>query len=288
MDSPPSLQSVLAAVARDPLDPEIHERLGDAWIGRDRLVPAAACYRTAAALGGTGRDLERKLAGSRLSPDVLAGMDHNRHFRMTTLAGFLREVCGGDEFELLDVGGGDGLLAQHLPRAGYRLAEPGTNGLRGEALPFPPASVDVVCACHVLEHVPPASRFDFLDALRERARSHLVLLNPFRIPGSRYEERLRTVIDLTGAGWAREHLACGLPETTVIDEYAAARGLRFTMRPNGAMPASFLGTLMSHYAHLAGRAGDLERISRYLNALDPDRMTHPELPAAMLVHFPLD
>ncbi|PJA74521.1 hypothetical protein CO151_09505 [bacterium CG_4_9_14_3_um_filter_65_15] len=277
----------MTAVAGAPLAPENHERLGDAWFEGGRHVPAAACYRTAAALGGAGSELERKLAGTRMTGDTLAAMDHNRHYRMTTLAAFLRGICSSEDFELLDVGGGDGLLAQHLPRASYRLAEPATNGLRGEALPFSPESVDVVCACHVLEHVQPEDRFGFLDALRERARRHLVLLNPFRIPGGRYEERLRAVIDLTNAGWAREHLACGLPETTVIEEYAAARGLTFTISPNGAMPTAFLGTLVSHYAHLAGRAADLDRINGYLNAVDPDLMTHPGLPAAMLVHFPL-
>lgn len=277
----------MTAIAGAPLAPKNHERLGDAWFDDGRIVPAAACYRTAAALGGAGPPLERKLAATRMTDDTLAAMDHNRHYRMATLATFLRGVCGCRDFELLDVGGGDGLLAQHLPKAGYRLAEPATNGLRGEALPFSPGSVDVVCACHVLEHVPPGDRFDFLDALRARARHHLVLLNPFRVSGGRYEERLQTVIDLTDAGWAREHLACGLPETTVIEEYATARGLDFTISPNGAMPTTFLGNLVSHYARLAGRAADLDRINGYLNAVDPDLMTHPELPAAMLVHFPL-
>ena len=147
--------------------------------------------------------------------------------------------------------------------------------------------MDVVCACHVLEHVPPAARFDFLDALRLRARKHLVLLNPFRVEGSRYEERLNTVIDITDAGWAKEHLACGLPELSVVEEYAAARGLGVNVEPNGAMPTAFLANFVTHYAQLAGRTDDLPRIHRYLNSLDPAAMTNPSLPPAMLIHFPL-
>ncbi len=286
------LEAALAAVPSAPLAPRTHERLGDAWSGLQRSQPAAACYRTAMALGGESPLLVRKLAravelcaGASSAP--LADRDHNRCYRMASLATFLTGICGREDFQLLDVGGGDGLLSLYLPHAGYRLAEPDINGLRGEALPFPSGSVDVVCACHVLEHVPPEARFDFLDALRDRAREHLVLLNPFHVPGSGYRERLQTVVDLTGAGWAREHLACGLPETGLIREYAESRGLTFTMEPNGAMPTAFLANLVSHYARKAGCEGDLARINRYLNSLDPAAMTNPRLPAAMLVHFPL-
>ncbi len=326
---PPSadtpLKAALAAVPAAPLEPKTHERLGDAWVGLQRPLPAVACYRTAMALGGEeppllvlklalaelaagcpqqAEDRLRAVMGrtdgvlreqmaqaaescAAASPVPLGDRDHNRRYRMESLAMFLTGTCGREDFQLLDVGGGDGLLSLHLPHAGYRLAEPDINGLRGEALPFPPRSVDVVCACHVLEHVPPEARFDFLDALRDRAREHLVLLNPFHVPGSGYRERLQTVIDLTGADWAREHLACGLPETALISEYAAARGLTFTMEPNGAIPTAFLANLVSHYARKAGCAAELARINRYLNSLDPQALTNPRLPAAMLVHFPL-
>ncbi|MBE0565078.1 MAG: hypothetical protein IH621_03910, partial [Krumholzibacteria bacterium] len=38
------------------------------------------------------------------------------------------------------------------------------------ALPVPPASADVVCACHVLEHIPAAGRDAFLDKLVAAAK----------------------------------------------------------------------------------------------------------------------
>lgn len=323
-DNIPALQQAQGRVATAPLDPAVHEELGDVWLDAGRPICAAACYRTAASLGEVSPELVLKLALaeaeagrpaaalSRLralreqAPDVLAeeaaavearcrdtaeiplaAMDHNRHFRMATLAAFLKDLMGTGDFSLLDVGGGDGLLALHLPEAVYRLVEPGTNGLSGLSLPFPERSADVVCACHVFEHIPPAERFGFLDNLRAQARRHLVLLNPFRTPGDRREELLQLVLDLTGAAWAREHLECGLPDLSEVQEYAAARGLPCRIEPNGDLLTAFLGTLVGHYARRAGDRDDLGRINAYLNALDADLVTHPRLPAAMLVHFPL-
>lgn len=320
-----SLSDAIAAVAAAPLDPRAHETAGDAWQAAGRPIPAAACYRTAESLGpsdpvrtlklataelraGRPEAAERRLAAlpdqapsglaerlakardlAATAPEVpLSDHDHNRHFRMATLATFLRSLDLPETLDLLDVGGGDGLLALHLPQARYRLAEPGTNGLRGEALPFPARSVDAVVACHVLEHVPAAARFAFLDSLRAVSRGHLVLLNPFAVPESRYEERLQLILDLTGAAWAREHLECGLPELELVREYAAARGLTLHVEPNGATPTSFLGTLVGHYAHLAGKAGELARIQRYLNSLAPEALTSERLPNSYLVHFQWD
>lgn len=319
---PRSLSDAIAVTTANPLDIAAHEALGDVWRKSSQPIAAGACYRTTMALGGAQPQVMLKLAISELeagrpieasrrlgslvgnidgelgtqinkahdlcssvSEIPLTDFDHNRHYRMVALATYLTKIAGRADFELLDVGGGDGLLALHLPDVGYRLAEPGTNGLRGEQLPFPDQSVDVVCACHVLEHVPPEARFDFLDALKARAREHLVLLNPFRVEGSHYDERLRTVIDITGAEWAKEHLECGLPELSLVEEYAASRGLTLHVEPNGATPTAFLANFVNHYAHLAGRSEELPRIHRYLNSLDSESLTNPQLPAASLVHF---
>ncbi len=322
MPTPQTMQDVLDRAAAAPLDPATHARLGDLWLDRKQPVRAAACYRTAAALGEVPPEMVMMLALAELEagrPALAADRlrtlkeqapgfmdaqvselenrcrtaaappvedtDHNRHFRMSTLAAFLRRITGSETFELLDVGGGDGLLGMYLPGTSYLLAEPATNGIRGEDLPFAERCADVVCACHVLEHVPAPDRFGFLDSLRARARGHLVLLNPFAVPGSRAETGMRLVLDVTGAEWAREHLECGLPEVAVVEEYARARGLEYAIAPNGDLPVAFLCSLVNHYARRAGRAEDLPRINRYLNAVEPDLMTNPRQPTAMLVHF---
>lgn len=319
------LDAARQAVAAAPLDPDAHEALGDVWRESGHPIAAAACYRTADCLGEPGVLRLFKLALAEIQagrtstartrlaalpadlpeevrtqiakaldlcdsmPETpLTDHDHNRHLRMATLANALRDLGLPETLDLLDVGGGDGLLALHLPTARYRLAEPATNGLRGEALPFPDRSVDAVVACHVLEHVPAEARFAFLDSLRRISRGHLLLLNPFAVAASRYEERLRLVLDLTGAVWAKEHLECGLPELDVVREYAEARGLRLRVEPNGATPASFLGTLVTHYATLAGRQAELPRVHRYLNGLDRALLTNEGLPTAYLVQFQWD
>ena len=62
-------------------------------------------------------------------------MNHNRYFRFETLSRKVQELAGGETVSVLDVGGGDGELAQFLPQVGYFLAEPGVNGISGESLP---------------------------------------------------------------------------------------------------------------------------------------------------------
>ena len=317
-----SLETALRTVIANPLSSDAHESLGDAWREAGRPIAAAACYRTADSLGDptvlrlfklalaeiqAGRTAPARARLSALPdglPEAVADQvtkalelcetipetpleagDHNRHLRMATLAAFLRGQGLPETMDLLDVGGGDGLLCHHLPAARYRLAEPGTNGLRGESLQFPEQSVDVVVACHVLEHVPADARFIFLDSLRHISRGHLVLLNPFAVPAGRYEERLQVILELTGAEWAKEHMECGLPELSVVKKYADTRGLKLHVEPQGSTASSFLSTMVTHYAQLAGRETELTRIHRYLNSLDPALLTNTALPTSYLVHF---
>ena len=109
---------------------------------------------------------------------------------------------------MLDVGGGEGLLAQFLDEAKfeYCLAEPTVNGISGIALPFAPKSFDIVVSCHVLEHIPIDDRVVFLDNLVNQARKAVVFLNPFEVPKTHVTERLKLLISITGADWAKEHL----------------------------------------------------------------------------------
>jgi hypothetical protein len=184
---------------------------------------------------------------------------------------------------VLDIGGGDGMLALFLPRASYALAEPGTNGLDAQALPFAARSFDVVLACHVLEHIPADARPGFLATLCRTARRQVVLLNPFRPAGSGPDAWLELVLAVTGAGWAREHLACGFPALTEVTDFAAAHGLPCRAEPNGMRTVSTLHVLLSHYAGLARRSSDLPRINELLNAIAPELLHSEALATAWLV-----
>ncbi len=313
--------SALAAVQAAPLDPTAHEQLGDAWRAAGAPWPAQACYRGALFLGASGPGVPLKLALTLLqlgrtddarrlleplevpagpladdrrallelasaTPAVpLADLDHNRHHRLRTLAREIRTVAGSSPCTVVDIGGGDGALAAFLPDDAYLLVEPDTNGLTGLDLPLTPGSVDVVCACHVLEHIAPAQRDGFLDQLVATSRRHVLLLNPFAAPGGRHEQRLQLAVDLTGAPWAREHLACGLPDLDEVRAYARRRGLAAALRPHGAVGTSFTVTMMHHFANLAGRRDQAARINAYLNGLDEELLVSPALPAAWLVHL---
>ncbi len=315
--------AALTAVQASPLDPSAHGDLGDAWRAAGAHWAAQACYRSALFLGAEGPGPRLGLAVSLLSigrgadacrvlepladltgplaedrrtllalaaaaPSVpLEQLDHNRYLRLRTLAREIRRLAGPDPCSVLDIGGGDGALAAFLPDDAYLLVEPATNGLSGLDLPLPAGSVDVVCACHVLEHIPPDGRDAFLDQMVATAGGHVLLLNPFAAPGGHHRERLQLAVDLTGAGWAREHLECGLPELSDLRDYARRRQLTLELRPHGAVGTSFTMTMLHHFANLAGRPREAARINAYLNGLEDDLLTSPALPAAWLAHFDL-
>ena len=315
--------TALAALQASPLDPNAHGDLGDAWRDAGAHWAAQACYRSALFLGARGpgprlglavsllrigrgadacrvleplTDLSGPLADDRRTLLALAAaapavplerLDHNRYLRLRTLAREIRRLAGPAPCSVLDIGGGDGALAAFLPDDAYLLVEPATNGLSGLDLPLPAGSVDVVCACHVLEHIPPGRRDAFLDQLVATARGHVLLLNPFAAPGVDHALRLQLAVDLTGAGWAREHLECGLPELDSLRDYARRRQLALDLRPHGAVGTSFTVTMMHHFAGLAGRTPEAARINAYLNGLEDDQLTSPALPAAWLAHIDL-
>ncbi len=176
------------------------------------------------------------------------------------------------------------MLALFLPDADYALAEPGTNGIAAQALPFGPRSFDVVLACHVLEHIPAESRVAFLETLCRTARRQVVLLNPFRPKSDAGGDVwLELVLAVTGASWAREHLACGFPRSRRCWRSRPRAGLPCRAEPNGTRTVSTLHVLLSHYASLAKRSADLPRINELLNAIAPEVLHNEALPTAWLV-----
>lgn len=306
-----------------PLQANDHTRLGDWYAEAGRLTEAQAQYRTALSLGaekpglllrlaqaclGLGRPelamqwcarlasdspqfmpaerTQLESAAALAQPVSLQTLDHNRYARMRTLATTLSEH--GEGVSVLDIGGGDGLLALFLPDVNYVLAEPETNGISAQGLPFEPASFDVVLSCHVLEHIPAPDRDDFLATLCRLARREVILLNPFRpknTAATKGDDWLELVWNLTHAPWAKEHLDCGFPAVADVERFAATHGYGFRSEPNGTCAISNLHVLLSHYAHLARREADLNTINRLLNGLDPDSLDSVTTPTAWLVRL---
>lgn len=313
--------AAIRLVSSNPSDPETHKILADAYARAGHAVPAIACLRTALALGDASatsverlRSLYAALAGvrpaeARSTPDhsrvsgenpawagtgvepavqcgiesYLARLDHNRHYRFRTLAEEARSLVGSSGASLLDVGGGDGALCLFVPEFAYALAEPATNGISGISLPFADDSFDVVCACHVLEHVPPPDRHAFLDELCSKARKALILLNPFEVEGSRTDAQMTLLAEITRADWVFEHMECGLPKLEDLHEYAALRDLQIEQKANGSMLTTTAHVLASHYAYGAGRAAEFASVNEYFNEFETGVMTSEALPTAYLV-----
>jgi SAM-dependent methyltransferase len=291
MDRPDPSQhpeATVAAIPFVPADAAAHARLGDWYAAAQRPVEAQAQYRTALALGLEKSDIPHQLADitAKLAATSLARLDHNRYARMRTLAAVVGEY--GPGARVLDLGGGDGMLALFLPEAHYVLAEPGTNGLSAQGLPFAAGGFDLVLCCHVLEHIPAQDRDAFLARLCELAGRELVLLNPFRpdeADPAGSDPWLEMVWQITAAPWAAEHLACGFPALGEVQRFAEDRGFACRCTPNGTRAISTLHVLLSHYAHLAGRSADLGSVNLLLNGLEPASLDSPLLPTAWLVRI---
>jgi SAM-dependent methyltransferase len=290
--APERIASIQSALASDPLSARLHRDLAAQFATEGSLVGALRAYaelRTAAALGDRSESLqslleERRASFGRSVPAVET-LGHNPSFRHRALAEAIVRVTGSAACRVLDVGGGDGGLSCFLPAAEYVLAEPTINGIDGERLPFAERSFDVVCACHVLEHVPAPKRALFLDNLARVSRRHVLLLNPFVVRDSMYPERLELILEITGAAWAKEHLECGLPELAEVEAYAHARGFELAVEPNGNLGTSLAFVFLDFMAKAAGRTAELAKINALFNELDVERMTSDRLPVAYLVHL---
>jgi hypothetical protein len=318
------LDAYKGLVCRQPQDPVPHFQLANVYAGLNMWLFAIAEYRTGLALGGSSdqnallsladaytaigqgelaasvcegvlaksgdvdlsQEIEKSLFMAKtVDPQPLDNFSHNGYYRLKTLADHLLGMFPDSDFSVLDVGGGDGSLCLFVPGARYVLAEPAVNGISGTTLPFKDRSFDVVVACHVLEHIPPAERRRFLDELCRKAGKYVILLNPFVVPGSSVTERLELLIELTGAAWAKEHLDCTLPELDDVKQFAAERGLGYRAWPNGSLTTSLAMVFLDYYAKLAGRALELKRIHRFYNTRYCDHLSGAEFPTAYLVEL---
>jgi SAM-dependent methyltransferase len=310
-------------IREHPLDPLLHLDLANIYALQNQWIPAIAEYRTGIALGGPKQSILLSLADSYMAigygegavniyedilaetedsslpeeiikllskakaviPKPLSNLNHNSFYRLKTLADHLLNLFPSPEFSILDVGGGSGQLALFLPKANYVLAEPSINGISGTVLPFKEKSFDVIVACHVLEHIPVNDREKFLENICLTSRKYVIILNPFQEPGGFEEERLKLIIELTNAQWAKEHLACTFPNLFEIEQFAVRHKYKYKMLPNGSLPTSLAMVFVQHYATLAGRRKELEKINNLYNRSFCEQLTNPQFPTARLIEF---
>ena len=246
------------AIRLDPLNSECHLALAERHLGKGgNPYIAFSQLQTARFLGNDMLERDYQKWVARIAIPRKDQLPHNSFFRFTTLAEHIAKIADGRPINVLDVGGGYGQLATFLPdNIRYCLAEPSTNGISGEHLPFADESFDVVTSCHVLEHIPRDDRTIFLDSLVRNAREAVVLLNPFQIDGSDHQGRQQLVYDITHAAWAKEHIDCIMPRPNSIRDYAQQRGFRYEIEPNGSAVLSLALVFLDYFADRAGQRRD--------------------------------
>lgn len=309
-------------IKSEPLNAEYHVKLAGFLEKANNVYAAIAEYRTALALAyhdseiqlalakayymaGCGalavRECEELLRGSsvklkedasnllvkagQLKQSSLLNLSHNRYYRLKSIADHIRSLYPDNMLSFVDVGGGDGALCLFLPTSKYVLAEPTVNGISGTDLPFAEGFFDVVVSVHTLEHVPDLERDRFLDRLVSTAKRHVLLLNPFLLNGVDEKRRLELILELTSADWAREHLDCALPSLEEVKRYAVKRGLGIKVWPNGNLYTTLALVFLEHYAAVAGKWQDLEKVNVFFNELPLDILTSPSTPTSFIIEL---
>lgn len=276
-------KSYTTQLAQDPLNADLHFQFGIYCSQLGNYTLAYAELKTAAFLGMNSEEIMRHLNNITQSISKTEDMNHNQYFRFDTLASVIRPLVNQSNISVLDVGGGQGRLAQFIPGASYCLAEPTVNGISGTDLPFKNKSFDYVVACHVLEHIPPDDRELFLDQLLSKAKFGLILLNPFYQEKINVDERLKLFIEITQADWAKEHLECSLPKLEMIQDYAQKRGLTYDIKPNGTLTTTMALEFMNYFASKAGCLEELRKLNRFFNVQLSDIMDSKVYPNAFLI-----
>lgn len=277
----------LYGISNDPLNARLHSQYALDVSKKGNTFLAYAEHKTAEYLGEDQRQIDKHKVPFRIDVPELKYMNHNQYFRFKSLADEIISRASKASISILDVGGGQGQLATFLPdNFTYCLAEPEVNGISGTSLPFPDNSFDYVVSCHVLEHIPENERSVFLDQLLSKSRQGVILLNPFHVEGSNVRDRLKLVIEITGAQWAKEHLNCSLPTVNEIQAYATERELQFCAKPNGTLTTSMAFVFMDYfYGDTKGHSDDWKKINAFFNQKFADILDSDNHPTAYLIYL---
>ena len=271
---------------QNPLDANVHFDYAKNASKNKKSYLAFAELKTAEYLGLENESVDDLLAEFMGYLPNLSAMNHNQYYRYHSLASEIMERAGVKKKKsVLDVGGGQGMLASFIPNAFYCLAEPLVNGISGTNLPFEDASFDYVVSCHVYEHIPQHERKLFLDQMIKKARLGVFLLNPFEVKGVYSDESLELILENIGSSWAREHLECSLPQIEQIKEYALKNDLNITIKSNGSHVASTAFVFLDYFAHRSGNWPVWQEINKFFNEKYNNIMSSEEYPAAYLIYL---
>jgi SAM-dependent methyltransferase len=317
------LKTCKKKVSEEPHNPIPHFQLANVYSREKQWLHSIAEYRTCMALGKSNSNITLSLARSyleigqihravslcnnilkqansgnidRKAKDILSmaklrkfqpltNINHNQYYRLKTLADHLLSLFPNGNFSVLDVGGGNGELSLFIPNADYVIADPNINGISGIDLPFSDNTFDVVVACHVLEHIHFNDRQKFLYQLCCKAKLKVLLLNPFFNPLSNEKERLKIIVELTDASWAKEHLVCEFPKINEVEKFAIDHGFGFKVWPNGSLITTLAMVFVDHFAKMSGCTSELTTIHQFYNTRLMAHLSNAKLPTAYLVEI---
>ena len=281
-------ESLVREIAEDPLNARLHFQLACDALKMGKHFLAYAELKTAEVLGAEQEQIEKHATAFRRALPNLKIINHNQYFRFTTLATEIIAMANKSTVSILDVGGGQGELAAFLPDDfKYCLVEPSVNGISGTNLPFPNHSFDYVVSCHVLEHILLEERRLFLDQLLSQSKRGVILLNPFHVAGTHVDERLKLVVEITNAQWAKEHLERTLPHIDDIKDYATDRGLQFCAMPNGTLTTTLAFVFLDYFAAKFDFREDWEKITAFFNEKLTGVLNSSDYPTAYLMYLGL-
>lgn len=288
LEEPNRFDSVayVETLAKDPLNADLHLQFAMETSKMENPYLAYAELKTAEYLGADREKVSQTLGSFRQALPNPKSMNHNQYYRFVSLSSEItKRECNAD-LSILDVGGGQGQLASFLPAsASYCLVEPTVNGISGTSLPFPDHSFDYVVSCHVLEHIPVEDRMLFLDQLLSKSKRGVILLNPFHVEGTYVDERLKLFIEITGAEWAKEHLACSLPKVQDIRAYANENGLQCCVTPNGTLTTSMAFVFIDYFASKSELWKDWKKVNTFFNEKYTAIMDSEKYPTSYLIYL---
>ncbi len=264
-DAQPTPRPPVRAVAKtDNLNAEAYLAAGTKEQLAKKNVLAHTLFRCAQTLGAEVDPAA--LQATRLKePQLLGrGVVFQRNQRVVDL---IEEHFGTLALDVVDIGGGTGLLSHMMPEARYMLSEPSVNSLFSHDLVAAGHQFDIAIAVHVFEHIPADDRAEFFESLLALGRRGVVLGVP--VDTGRAVERQKFLLDVYGPlGWIVEHLECGTPGEDLYRDYAKRYDLDLTVHRCGNSHLSMAMFAMNHFAQATKDPAMIKksvRLQRYIN-----------------------
>ena len=264
---------IMSRILDSPLEPRNYADLAGAYVGKDGYMRRLALFKSAQFLSSGGADFEipiikilesagafshirKRLELSFLGDDEkreiegriegkedtwsLEGYTYGLYKRLKMVSDKVKEFDGDPS--ILDAGGGAGIMALVLEKNPYLIVEPTLNGLDATKLPFEDSSFDISVSCDVLEHIPKASRGDFLDEICRVTKKSVFITAPFGPSNRRLEEIL---FEMTGNPITKEHLDHEYSTQKEVKNFLEAKGFGVVFHPVSYEPLHLAITVLA-------------------------------------------